>query len=74
MRHEEELKNKIKMLEQERKIKIQEVESEEKQKIKELEETLLRITDDKVYSQAYFFSKFMYKRTKVTNSYLYKLE
>ena len=74
MKHEEELKNKITMLEQEKKIKIQEVETEEKQKIKELEEALLRITDDKVYSQAYFFSKLMYKRTKVTKSYLYKWE
>ena len=67
-------KNKIKMLEQEKQIKIQEVESDDKKKIQDLEEALLRITDDKVYSQVYFFSKLMYKRTKVTKSYLYKWE
>ena len=50
MRHEKELKNKIKLLQQEKK-KIQEMKSEDKEKIHELEETLLKITDDKVYFQ-----------------------
>ena len=53
MKHEEELKNKIKMLEQEKQIKIQEVEGEDKKKIHELEEALRKITDDKVYFQGY---------------------
>ena len=69
MKHEEELKNKIKILEQENQIKIQEVESDGKKKIQDLEEALLRITDDKVYFQGYFISN---KCTKVMNSGLYK--
>ena len=57
------------MLEQENQIKIQEVETDDKKKIQDVEGALLRITDDKVYFQAYFISN---KCTKVTNSGLYK--
>ena len=47
------------MLEQEKQRKLQEVESEDKERIRELEEALLKISDDKVYFQAYFLSKLM---------------
>ena len=53
MKREEELKNKIKMLEQEKQIKIQEVETDDKKKVQELEEALRKITDDKVYFHGY---------------------
>ena len=48
MKNEEELKNRIKMLEIEKEVNQQTQESEDKKKIQELEGELAKIKDDKV--------------------------